>query len=605
MWSLGNESGFGANHRAMADWTRETDPTRPIHYEGDKQLELADVFSVMYPEFDTLRKISEGSQELDVGGRGEPNPKLPPGRYAQKPFFMCEYAHAMGNGPGGLKDYWDLVFANDRLMGGCVWEWLDHGIRKRTPDGREFFAYGGDFGDEPNDGNFVADGLVFPDRTPSPGLTEYKKVIEPVRTEAVDPESGTIRIFNRCDHVDLGFLRLDWTLFRGGDRIEEGTMDLPKVGPRSSAEIGIPVKKPGTLLAGSEYYLDLSYRLKTGTLWAPAGFETAWAQIPLAWKVPPSAASRRRQPDELEVSESRNEIAIGSRTFSLVFDKVLGRISRYRGRASELLAGGPVLNFWRASTDNDRLGWGEHANVSPKWKAEGLHMLQHRVGSVELLREDRRKARIVCRTVIAPASFSKGFECEYVYSIFDNGDVLIETKGVPRGFEAKYLPRIGLTAGVNPRLRNVRWFGKGPGEQYPDSCQAGRLGIWSSDIDGLYTPYVMPQENGNRMDVRWVLLSDRRGEGLLAMGKPLLNFSAHWYTAMDFEEARHTTDLVKRDHITLNLDLAQSGVGSASCGPGVLPRYRIPNAEFRFSVLLRPVSGGRSPDPSLFIPDPA
>ena len=586
MWSLGNEAGIGRNHEAMARWAKEADPTRPIHYEGDYELTVADVYSQMYSNPWHVRKVGEAKEQLNG---------LAPEKYGKVPYILCEYAHAMGNGPGGLKEYWEAFYSNERIMGGCIWEWIDHGIRQKTTDGREFFAYGGDFGDLPNDGNFVTDGLVFPDRTPSPGLTEYKKVIEPVVTEVVDALSGKVKLTNRYDFVDLSHLTISWSLLCDGVAIQQGSMAMPKIGPRSSRQIQIPVQKPSAIVPGAHYTLQISYRLAADTAWAQAGFELAWAQIAVPFKTVSAPIIAVSAMSKLSLEESANSLVICGADFSLAFDKVRAVIGRYQAGATTLLSSGPKLNFWRATTDNDRLGWGDNGRFAEKWRRDGLHWLQHRVESVEVMRVDDKAVRILAKVRIAPPIHTgKAFNCDYTYTIYGNGDVRVAARVVPVGLWFKSLPRLGLTMSVCKSLQNVQWFGKGPGEQYPDTQLAGKLGIWKATVDELYTPYVMPQENGNRMDVRWVALANGRGEGLLAIGMPTMNFSAHWYTAADMEVARHQTDLAKRDQITLNLDYAHCGIGTASCGPGTFEAYWLKPQEYRFDVLLRPFSQDRS-----------
>ena len=583
MWSLGNEAGFGRNHQAMAAWARSAD-TRPIHYEGDYEQTCVDVVSQMYTDPVVVRKLGEAKEEITTWGGG----MLLPQKYAKMPYIMCEYAHAMGNGPGGLSEYWDAFYSCPRLMGGCVWEWIDHGLRIKLPDGRTDYAYGGDYGDQPNDGNFVADGLIFPDRKPSPGLIEYKKVIEPLKIEAVDLNKGAFKLTNRYDFLSTEHLRANWTIAQDGLVIASGsevTIVGGKVGPHQTAVLRVPIERPATLKAGAEYHLTLSFALASDTLWAPAGHEVAWAQFALPWKSPAAVTIARSAMPKLLIEESANTIAVRGADFSLTFDKVRALLGSWQYQNLPLLAdGGPRLNFWRATTDNDRMGPGE----AGKWRNDGLHWLQHRIDGVQVEKLDDQAIQITASVRIAPPIRSKAFEAKYVYTIFGNGAIALQVHGKPVGNFYKMLPRIGLTMGINKAMDSVQWFGKGPGEQYPDTCKAGRLGLWSASVDELYAPYVYPQENGNRMDVRWVALGNGRGEGLLATGMPTINFSAHWYTALDMEKARHQHELVKRDFITLNLDYAHNGIGTASCGPGVFEQYWLKPQEFRFDVLLRP-----------------
>jgi len=564
IWSLGNESDFGRNHEAMARWVRRADPTRLIHYEGDRETKVVDILSRMYTAIDRL---------VELGRK----------RNAEKPMILCEYAHAMGNGPGNLKEYWDVFYRYKRLQGGLVWDWIDQGIRRRTEDGREYFAYGGDFGDEPNDGNFLINGLIFPDRKPSPGLIEYKKVIEPVKVEPVDLAKGRVRITNRYDFLSLEHLSVSWNLMADGRILQSGTIPTPRIPAGRSRVITIPFTPPAAPEPATEYWLNISFTLASDTLWAPKGHEVAWAQLELPFKAPPINVVRLESIPPLSCEESSNGIRVTGADFELVFDKVYGVIESWSYEGSELINRGPRLNFWRAPTDNDR------RSLEAGWRRAGLHQLFHRIDAVECKEIGGRAVRIRVVSRIAPPVLDIAFECDYTYTIYGSGDVLVEVHGIPKG-EFPVLPRIGLQMTLPEELNNVSWYGRGPGECYVDSRQAGRVGIYSCRVEDLYVPYVYPQDNGNRTDVRWVALTNLRGMGLLAVGMPLLNFSAHRFSTEDLEKARHTCDLVPRDEITLNLDYRHQGLGSASCGPGPLPQYELHPHEFRFSVRLRPFS---------------
>ena len=592
MWSLGNESGFGRNHEAMARAARDIDPTRPLHYEGDGQAKVSDVISQMYTPVELVIQA----------GKGRPVRDGIPVKADSKPFVLCEFAHAMGNGPGGLSEYVEAFYAYKKLQGGFVWEWLDHGIRRFTEDGREYFAYGGDFGDEPNDGNFVIDGLLFPDRTPSPGLIEYKKVIEPVKVEALDPTAGAFRVVNRHDFLSLDHLVLSWDVEADGEVIESGTAPLPDVPAGGSASLQVPYTIPPSPMPGAEYWLTLRFLLSSQALWAPAGHEVAWVQFALPVKAEEAGSGRKRTgrsasaealPPAPTCTQEGTSLLIAGPDFSMAFDSVRGRMASFRFREVELVRLGPRLTFWRATTDNDRAIWGEQLNAV-EWRKAGLHALQHRVDAFDWRALDDGSVRISVRSRIAPPVLTLGIEAEYTYTVFGSGDVLLEVHGLPRGSFPDTLPRIGLEALLPASLERVKWFGLGPGESYPDSRKAARVGAYERQVSELETPYVFPQENGNRSDVRWVSLTDRSGIGLLAAGRPLICFSAHLNTPEEYENARHTIDLVPRGETVLILDHRQHGLGSASCGPGVLPRYSLKPEEFRFSILLRPVDANGS-----------
>ncbi|MCX6345988.1 MAG: DUF4981 domain-containing protein [Armatimonadetes bacterium] len=581
MWSLGNESYFGCNHFAMSKRCREIDPERPIHYEGDRQMQTADVFSEMYTHLDKLIKIGEG--EKDAGPEG----------YLDVPYIMCEYAHAMGNGPGGLQEYWDAIYKYPRLQGGFIWEWIDHGIPMRCADGSECYGYGGDFGDEPNDGNFICDGLVFPNRKPSPGLIEYKKVIEPVKVEAIDLEKGKFKVTNRYDFSSLDGLSLSWSISADGKALDSGTAMLPKVEAGKSADLEIDYALPAAS-PGVEYFLTISFALAGDESWAARGHEVAWAQFLLPVSAPAMVlATKDMLPVYFEdwgaegmkpvaFEDLGNKIKVYGSGFELRFDKIHAVISSWKSNGQALIKRGPQLNFWRATTDNDR-AW----DNAKSWRDARLDMLKHRTDGVEVDQICPGVVQIKANVRIAPPAHAWGFVCDYTYTIYGNGDLLIEAHGAPEGNWCETLPRIGLTMALPLELDNISWFGRGPGESYSDSKQAGRFGVYKMGIDDLYTPYVFPQENGNRSDVRWVTLTNKRGAGILAAGQPTINFSAHRFSASDFEKARHTCELVPRDEIILNLDYAQHGLGSNACGPKPWDQYLFKTEEFRFSVRLR------------------
>ena len=578
MWSLGNESGYGENHRAMAKAARAVDPTRLIHYEGETRLifdeqnrepEAADVYSTMYTSIDTL---------IELG-------KM---RKMSNPHILCEYAHAMGNGPGNLKEYWDAIYEYDRLQGGFVWEWIDHGIRKKTSDGCEYFAYGGDFGDEPNDGNFVIDGLIFPDRTPSPGLIEYKKVLEPVKVDAIDVLSGKMSITNLYDFISLDHINISWNLASYGRILQSGTISMPAIKPKENREVNIPFVLMRECGRSDECYLNIDFLLAKDTPWAKAGHTLAWAQF----KIPCEKSVNRTMPmksmSPLSCSENHKKITIIGRDFEIGFDKASGRLSKINFNGLDILSKGPLLNFWRAPTDND-------VNEAAAWRRKGIDKLIHRIDRVswELL-PDSRSVKINCLTRIAPPILSWGIVSNYTYLISGDGSVIIDVSGQAEGDVPETLPRIGLNLVLPNRFDQVEWFGRGPGESYPDSKTANRFGLYRMGVDELYTPYIKPQENGSRTDVKWASFTDIRGNGLLAAGIPQFDFSALRFSVEDLDKATHRHILKPRDEVYINLDHAQHGLGSASCGPGQLPQYRLICSDFKFKVALMPFYKGAS-----------
>ncbi|GHH97800.1 beta-galactosidase subunit alpha [Neobacillus kokaensis] len=581
MWSLGNESGYGCNHDAMTKWIKENDPTRLVHYEGESRSIMvkdennpkrdpfcSDVHTTMYTSIETLEKWG---QRTDL----------------KKPHILCEYIHAMGNGPGGIKEYWDLFYKYRRLQGGFVWEWCDHGIRQLTEDGEEYFAYGGDFGDKPNDYNFVIDGLVMPDRTPSPGLIEYKKVIEPVHVEALDLGRGELLITNRYDFISLQHLNLSWSVEADGKVVKQGVLTMPAIAPGVSLAAAIPYRLSTEVLANTEYWLNLKFTLAADTLWAKAGHEIAWAQFELPVKndQPLQDASSSHAP--LQSVEAGNKLLVNGEDFNVEFDLVFGTINSLSYQGLPLLQEGPKLHFWRALIDNDH-------RSAHSWKQYGLHWLQHRVDSVVWQQSEGDQVVVTVNARIAPPILAWGIRTIYTYTISGSGEIAIDVKGSLEGNGPKTLPRIGLQMKLPAYLDEAAWYGRGPGEAYSDSKQANRVSVYTKKVADLYTPYIYPQENGNRHEVRWVSMASTGGMGFVAAGAPTLDFSAHYYTTENLDKAQHTYYLIKQDFITFNLDFQQHGLGSASCGPDVTEPYQLKNGDFQFMIRLKPFSADES-----------
>ncbi|MEK3724104.1 glycoside hydrolase family 2 TIM barrel-domain containing protein [Paenibacillus sp. FSL H8-0034] len=583
LWSLGNESYYGCNHAAMYRWAKEHDPTRLVHYAEDREAVTADVFSTMY---NRIWQLHELGQREDLG----------------KPHIICEYAHAMGNGPGGLKEYWDVFYTYKRLQGGFVWEWVDQGIRQRTADGVEFFAYGGDFDDHPNDMNFIIDGLVNPDRVPSPGLLELKKVIEPVVIEALDLQAGQLKLTNRYDFLHkLDHLHLVWNVMADGKVLCSGKCELPDIAPGCTGTLNINYALPSRLQPATDYWLNVSLLLAADTAWATSGFEVAWAQFEFPNKSEHSPNLELFAFAPLSVTENGVMLEVRGGDFELLFDRVYGVISGWRHAGVRLLEEGPRLDLWRAPTDNDMRPIGDwrtsienDRRATVVWKNCGLHWLQHRVMSVDWSSNGSGTVvTVTCRVRVAPPILKWSVDTLYTYTIYANGDVTIDVNGMIEGSGApETLPRIGLRLALTNDCDRAEWYGRGPGEAYADSKQAVKFGVYRKTVHELFTEYIVPQENGNRTDTRWLALTNEQGAGLLATGSPQFEFTARRYTSEDLEKAKHTYELKERDRVFLHLDLAQNGIGSASCGPGVLPQYLLKAEGFHFQVRLTPMTSG-------------
>jgi len=570
IWSLGNESGYGPNHDAMAAWIRGNDQTRPIHYERAEDAKMVDIVSTMYPE--VSRIVDEGRRADD-----------------QRPFFMCEYAHAMGNGPGNLKEYWDAIWKYPRLLGGCVWEWTDHGIRRHTPDGREWFAYGGDFGDQPNDGNFCIDGMVFPDRQPHPCLREYKKVIQPVLVEPLDPLQGKFKISNRHDFKSLEHLAGHWSLYEDGELREKGDFVPPDLRPGQSAEISLPCRPPRKDSLG-EWWINFSFILAAGAKWAPAGHEVAAEQILIPVKRRAPAVIKQSALPELALDETNRRFLFKGKDSEITFDRHRGIISSWNCNGVSLVKTGPQLQLWRAPTDND-------IPFVNDWRNSGFDRIQHRIEEVKIIRESKSAVRIEVRAVLG--AFTKSpcrdclpplFKAVYSYLFFGSGEVVVRTRVEPLSGKLPPLPRLGLRLHLPRDFDRVSWYGRGPHENYIDRRESALLGVYAGTVAEQFVPYIKPQENGNKTGVRWVAVTNGRGIGILVSALPEMEFSVHHNTAEDFTLAAHPHELPLRDETCLNLDYRQNGLGSASCGPKPLPQYLFNPEPVEFAVRLKPFS---------------
>ncbi|MDO8686212.1 MAG: glycoside hydrolase family 2 TIM barrel-domain containing protein, partial [Clostridiales bacterium] len=586
MWSLGNESGYGYNHDAMAGWIHGYDRTRPVHYEGTintkgKVSSSVDVISVMYPKLEWLVNTAS-----DTGD--------------DRPIIMCEYSHAMGNSNGNLKEYWETIYKYPRLRGGFIWEWADHGIKMKSKDGEEWWAYGGDFGEKPNDGNFCIDGLVWPDRTQHPGIWECKKVFQPVVLEPVDLKEGLVKVINRYDFTDLSGLNICWELLCDGAAVQKGTIPGLCTMAGGSEDVRIPFEKP-EVKAGAEYMLNIRFLLAQDTPWAEKGHEVAWDQFALPFEVPAlNIGDACGAMPDLKLEEQDGIAIVTGSNFKLEFDMKAGRIRSFISGGIELLEVGPRMNIWRALTDNDciaaeadRLTAGtldEYSNgkLGIKWLKAGFDRLEHNVLKAEAILMPANTISIKVTSRVKAPGIDEGFDCSYEYVVYGSGDIAINMNVVPDE-KLPSLPRVGLVMELPGKYDSFTWYGRGPQENYCDRKEGYAVGLYSGTVEEQHVPYIMPQENGNKTDVRWASLTDVEGNGLLISGMPLFETSVHNYTIEDLSKARHTFDLKRRENITVTVDKTQSGLGGASCGPETLQKYKIKPEPVSFSIRIRPL----------------
>lgn len=567
-WSLGNESGYGPNHDAMAGWIRHRDPSRPLHYEGAINRDwqggqaASDIVCPMYPEISKLEDWANNRQSPDQ----------------RRPLIMCEYSHAMGNSNGSLGDYFDAFDRCHGLQGGFIWEWVDHGLKKRTADGREIWAYGGDFGDEPNDKNFVCDGLVWPDRTPHPGLFEYKHLAQPVRITAQNAGKGRFVIENRRWFADLRDLRGEWTLTVDGEVVATEALPVFRTAPRAKTEFR--VEYPALVLPrAAEVHVNFRFHTASATAWCAAGHEVAWQQLEVparafgASRVTAKKPAIMSKPDLAKTSTGWHVVA-GGLTFEV--DRDSGALRNVCRDGSLIITRGPQLNLWRAATDNDglklfkELGWGVQRALI-RWIEAGIDRMELADNRVKVVPGRDAVEIAIAQRWLAPGAKRYVRHGQH-YRMAGDGTVAAEfTFEIDR--KLPELPRVGVSMVLPTSMENLEWFGRGPWENYSDRKCSAMLGRWQSTVTDDHVPYITPQECGNKTDVRWVRLHDGKGVGVRFDGAPTFEASASHFTAADLFAATHASDLVPRPEVYLNLDHAQRGLGTASCGPDTLPKY--------------------------------
>ena len=560
MWSLANESMVGEAFDELRRVALELDPTRPIHYERDPSYRDSDVYSVMYPSLTDLEAIAE---------RREPTPEgVVPGsfddvRRRRLPFVLCEYGHAMGNGPGSLDEYQRILESSSRMVGGFVWEWIDHGFRAA-----EGFRHGGDIDFSPNGGSYCIDGLLFPDRTPSPGLASLARAYAPV---VIDVTAATVTVRSRQDVVDTSALLFRWSVADDGTTVAEGVLDVPAVPARGC----VTVAAPDAPEEAGERVLTVTAELAQAASWASQGHEVAWGQAVLVAE--PVAA--RGAPLPVVVGE---RLQIGAASL----DARTGALLELAG----LPVDGPRLDLWRAPTENDR-GQGVLNALAADWVAAGLDRIVHRTLEVAASADS---VTVVTRS--APATRTLAVVSTLTWTA-DGDAVHLDARlsftgdwsDTAYGHLSVTPPRLGLRMAL-PAYADAEWRGHGPGESYADTVDASRLGLWRSSIDALQTPYVVPQENGNHVGTRRLALS---GAGLPTLEVTgLFDFTARRWSSEDLAAAAHPHELRDSGRVLLNLDVRQQGVGSASCGPALPERYRVPLEDAALSLTFRVLTPG-------------
>lgn len=567
MWSLGNESSFGCNFVKSAEAVRALDSSRLIHYEGDFEAEAADVYSTMYTWLDKLAEIAEGKL-----GKG-------------KPHILCEYGHAMGNGPGCLSSYQKLFRSSKRLQGGFLWEWYDHGIHSTDEEGREYYRYGGDYGDFPTNGNFCIDGLLMPDRSPSPGLLEYKQVIAPVEITGPAGSQREILLHNVYDFLDFSHLMLKWWISCDDRKVQEGVIHELSAAPGGTCRLELPYQ-PFTPEANTDYYMNLSVCLKEASAYAPAGHEVSHGQFPLREHLELAVL---HEPGETLVTEDDGIcFTVGNRLAKAVFHKVYGCLLTYGSGERTYVTEGPHVTVYRAAIDNDMY-------KKEDWKNKYFLQLPDEQTEYFRVEEKEHRVEVSIGTYFGCLNQSWGFLCDYRYTMYEDGSLTCELTGkeFQRGVEEpEFLPRIGIRMKAAKNLQQAAWYGLGFGENYIDSQSAAFIGLYRSDVDGMAANYVYPQENGHRQNVHWYSLTDSNA-GLLVTSDSPVGLNLHNYTTESLDNARHPQEITDSEDVIIHMDFAHSGLGSNSCGQEQEAFAKVKRQDFSFRFTLRGTTPGK------------
>lgn len=556
IWSMGNEAFYGRNFVTMYEWIKQRDPSRPVHYEGDREARTADMYSAMYMDVNSMVQFTKSHND--------------------KPLILCEYAHAMGQGPGGLQDYVRAFREHDSLQGGFIWEWSNHGLLKDR-DGEQYMAYGGDFGDFPNDADFILDGLTTSNHLPMSGLMEYKKAIEPVQVWC---QNGKLVFQSHYFYSDSTHLECFYNLETENGATSARQIDLPVILPQQRVCVDMP-SIGGT--NGSHSWLTVRLTLRLDTAWAKRGHEVAWMQYRLACapSLPP-AMNQSPAVFPLAIRQKGSTLQISGATTptSFLFDLVRGKLF-WHSNGVDIFQNAPEISISRALTQND-VGWGGNG---ADWERYLVSLAHPQIRTVHW-KTTNAAAVISCSVRLAPPALDWVADTEMTFVITPSS-IAISVKGAFSDRHPKTIPSIGLSMALPTHFDHCTWVGRGPNESYRDKKEASKFGRHSAEIQELFTPYEYPQENGARADTTWVEFWSRsRNMRLRARMTSDFYFTARRYGVEELNEGKHPHDLKGEDRIFLNLDADQNGLGSGSCGPDPFKEYRLVPGPFKFTTYL-------------------
>ncbi|KDP40530.1 hypothetical protein JCGZ_24529 [Jatropha curcas] len=587
-WSLGNESSYGPNHSAAAGWIRGKDTSRLLHYEGGgSRTTSTDVICPMYMRIWDIVKIANDPTE-------------------SRPLILCEYSHAMGNSNGNIDAYWEAIDSTFGLQGGFIWDWVDQGLLKETEGGSKHWAYGGDYGDTPNDLNFCLNGITWPDRTPHPAMHEVKYVYQPIK---VSLKENTIKISNSHFFETTQGLEFGWAVHGDGCKLGSGILSLPVMKPQSSYDIEWESGPWHPLWASSsavEIFLTITAKLLHSTRWVEAGHVISSTQVQLPPKREILSYAIKATDAPIFTEILGNTAKVSQQNFwEMSLNTQTGTIESWKVEGTPIMNKGIFPCFWRAPTDNDK--GGEEKSYYSRWKAAHIDNLQFHTKSCSILNTTDNLVQIEVVYVGVPrgednsSSLSQDqnalFKVDMIYSIYSSGDLVINCNVTPSS-DLPPLPRVGVEFHLEKSVDQIRWYGKGPFECYPDRKAAAHVGIYEKNVGDMHVPYIVPGENSGRADVRWVTFQDKNGIGIFASiygSSPPMQMSASYYSSAELDRATHNEELIQGNDIEVHLDHKHMGLGGDdSWTPCTHDKYLVPAVPYSFSIRFCPITAATS-----------
>lgn len=552
IWSLGNESGFGCNIESMAKVAKALDKTRLLHYEEDRYAKCVDIISTMYSRVQMMNYMLEN-----------PHPK---------PRIICEYAHAMGNGPGGLQEYQNVFDKYDNLQGHFIWEWSDHGIYDKN---QNIFKYGGDFDDKINNLNFCIDGLIFSDQKPSTALYEYKQIICPVRIKQINKTDYEIE--NRYWFSNLENVSITYQIISNGKREKTSKIDFKNINSLEKTIIKIP---------------NYEYDEELFVLFTIKKHDNELGKYQFKIKDKTYSEIDNIKDKNIILNETSKNILIKGDDFEIEFSKINGKMTSYIFEGEQLIKNPGKINLFKPIIDN-------HKNEKQIWEKYHFKYIEENFRNIHY-EKNSDKIIVKVESNIAPPVFNFGLRAQYIYEIYKDGAVKIILSAHKYGNFKYTIPKIGFEIGINKEFQNIKYYGLGPNENYTDSKSSSYMLIHKNTVSDMFVNYTYPQDNGNHQETRWLSLYNDNDKGLFIKGFNSFNFSVWNYTKENINEAKHTSDLIKSDYITLNIDYKIIGLGSNSWGSEILHSYNIYLEDFKYEFLIKPYNRKSINEDSLY-----